>query len=215
MVSPMAWDHKMEIRILQLRPLLTLGSFNVEIKYPEIGICGLSCQLCPKYQPTTKNPCLGCKSAQGRATVCPFVACALKKHEVEFCWACPDALTCKPWKAHREFSLLHDTFRCCQTLDKDIIFEKKNGLQQFLFAQTLRAKLLEKMLQTFDEGNSTAYYCTVATVFLPYEIRAALEQAETVLSVSTTLTLEERAALLHSILDEKAKEKGYALTLRA
>ena len=186
----------------------------MEIKYPEIGICGLSCQLCPKYQATATNPCLGCKSAQGRAIACPFVACAIKKHEVEFCWDCPEALTCKIWKEHREFSLLHDTFHCCQTLANDIIFEKKNGLQQFLFAQTLRAKLLEKMLKDFDEGKSTAYYCTVATVFLPYEIRAALEQAEAVLSASTTLTVNERAALLHSILDEKAKEKGYALTLR-
>jgi hypothetical protein len=186
----------------------------MEIKYPEIGICGLSCQLCPNYLSTSKSRCLGCKSAQRMAVGCPFISCAIKKKEVEFCWDCPEALTCKTWKDHREFSLLHDTFKCYQTLDKDIIFEKKNGLREFLFAQTLRTDLLKKMLQDFDEGRSKSYYCIVATVFMPYEIRDALEKAWEVIEASTTLAIKEKAKLLHSILDEKAKEKGYNLKLR-
>jgi len=34
----------------------------MQIKYPEIGICGLSCRLCPIYNTKAESRCLGCKS---------------------------------------------------------------------------------------------------------------------------------------------------------
>jgi hypothetical protein len=35
---------------------------NIQIKYPEIGICGLSCRLCSRYHTESKSRCGGCKS---------------------------------------------------------------------------------------------------------------------------------------------------------
>ncbi|NJD54065.1 MAG: hypothetical protein FIB07_14500 [Candidatus Methanoperedens sp.] len=31
-------------------------------KYPEIGVCGLSCRLCPRYQSEGESRCFGCKT---------------------------------------------------------------------------------------------------------------------------------------------------------
>lgn len=42
----------------------------MEIEYPEIGICGLSCVLCPNYNTNTKSRCLGCKSEDRMAVGC-------------------------------------------------------------------------------------------------------------------------------------------------
>ena len=35
---------------------------SMKIKYPEIGICGLSCRLCPRFHTETQSKCNGCKS---------------------------------------------------------------------------------------------------------------------------------------------------------
>jgi hypothetical protein len=186
----------------------------MEIKYPEIGICGLSCKRCPNYQATSKNPCHGCKSTQIRPVECPFISCAIKNHNVEFCWDCPEVLTCKLWESHGEFSLLHDTFCCYQTPTKVMSFEKNNKLQEFLHLQTLRTNLLKELLAAFDEGASASYYCTVATVFTPYEIKEALASAREVIKTSPLLSKKAKANLLHSILDKKAKVRGYDLKPR-
>ncbi|WP_241422576.1 hypothetical protein [Candidatus Contubernalis alkaliaceticus] len=56
----------------------------MKIKYPAIGICGLSCRLCPRYNTEAKSRCLGCKSEDRMAVGCPFITCAVKKKGVEF-----------------------------------------------------------------------------------------------------------------------------------
>jgi len=43
------------------------------IKYPEIGICGLSCRLCPRYHTESKSRCGGCKSEFRMSAGCPFI----------------------------------------------------------------------------------------------------------------------------------------------
>ncbi|TEB08592.1 hypothetical protein Psch_02157 [Pelotomaculum schinkii] len=51
----------------------------MKIKHPEIGVCGLSCRLCPRYHTDTKSKCHGCKSQARIAVGCPFITCAVKK----------------------------------------------------------------------------------------------------------------------------------------
>ncbi len=60
----------------------------MEIKYPQVGICGLSCILCPMYQTDSKSKCEGCKSETRMIIGCPFITCAIKKRGIEFCWEC-------------------------------------------------------------------------------------------------------------------------------
>ena len=94
----------------------------MKIKYPEIGICGLSCRLCPLYQSTAKSRCGGCKS-KGRIDVgCSFITCALKNKKIEFCYECSENKTCKKWGKHRESGKRHDSFKCYQKLEYDISF---------------------------------------------------------------------------------------------
>ena len=67
------------------------------------------------------------------------------------------------------------------------------------------------MLNEFNEGRSKSYYCIAATVLETDELQEALKKAK---EISSSLTIKEKSKLLHSIIDEIAKQKKYYLKLR-
>ena len=78
-------------------------------KYLEIGVCGLSCRLCPRYQSEGKSRCFGCKTESRMGAGCPFITCAVKRNGIEFCWDCKESAACEKWKKHRESGKRHDS----------------------------------------------------------------------------------------------------------
>lgn len=184
---------------------------TMQINYTEIGICGLSCRLCPRYNTETESKCDGCKSENRMAVGCPFITCAVKNKGIEFCWDCEDNKTCEKWKKHREFGKQHDTFICYQKLEDNISFIQKHGAGEFEQVQKIRENLLKEMLQEFNEGRSKSYYCIAVTVFEIDELKKALTKAK---EDSTELEIKAKSKILHSILDEIAEGKNYCLKLR-
>jgi hypothetical protein len=183
----------------------------MEIRYPEIGVCGLSCRLCPSYHMTTASRCLGCKSEGRMAVGCPFITCAVKRKGIEFCWDCKESETCEKWKKHRDTGKKNDSFKCYQKLEDDIASIRKNGVAEFERSQKAREQLLQVMLQQFNEGRSKSYFCIAATVLEIAELKEALNTAT---KGSEGLSLKERSRLLHSMLDDIAARKHYNLKLR-
>jgi hypothetical protein len=183
----------------------------MSIKYPEIGICGLSCRLCPMYNTEAESKCLGCKSTTRMAVGCPFITCALKKKGIEFCWDCKENKACKKWKKHRKAGKKSDSFKCYQKLEEDIRFIQKNGIGEFEKTQKNRENLLKEMLKDYNEGRSKSYYCVAATVLEIEELREVLTRAK---RESNRLDIRRRAKVLHSILDDIAVKKNYCLKLR-
>ena len=184
---------------------------NTRIKYPEIGICGLSCRLCPRYHTESKSRCEGCKSEFRMSAGCPFITCAIKKKGIEFCWQCKENETCEKWRKHREFSKQVDSFICYQKLENNIAFIQKNGVNEFEKIQKTRESLLKEMLQEFNEGRSKSYYCIAATVLEIEELEEALTKAK---KDSTGLEIKGKFKVHRSILNEIAGRKSYYLKLR-
>jgi len=184
---------------------------TVQIKYTEIGICGLSCRLCPRYNTETKSKCEGCKSRNRMAVGCPFITCAIKNKGIEFCWDCEENKTCEKWKKHREFGKRHDTFKCYQKLEDSISFIQKHEVNEFEKVQKDRENLLKEMLQDFNEGRSKNYYCIAVTIFEFEELEKALTKAR---KDSIGLEIKAKSKILHSILDEIVERKNYCLKLR-
>jgi hypothetical protein len=147
----------------------------METKYPEIGICGLSCRLCPRYHTVTESRCGGCKSKIRMAVGCPFITCAIKKKNVEFCWDCKENKFCDRWQKSRDFSKDHDTILCRQKLEDNISYILKNGVEEFEKQQIIREQLLKEMLQEFNEGRSKNYYCISATILEIEELKNAIK----------------------------------------
>jgi len=183
----------------------------MEINYPEVGICGLSCRLCPTYHTQGESKCGGCKSEYRMRAGCPFITCAVKKKGIEFCWLCEQSDDCEKWGAHRAFGREHDTFVCYQKLEENIEFIKKYGIETFQETQLVRKKILNEMLSNFNEGRSKRHYCIAVTVFEISELEDALTQAR---NDSDGLELKDRSKVLHSLLDNLAKEKHFNLSLR-
>ena len=183
----------------------------MKIKYPEIGICGLSCRLCPTYNTNAKSKCNGCKSEYRMGAGCPFITCAIKKKGIEFCWQCEESTSCIKWSKNRETGKRVDSFKCYQTLEGDISFIQKNGVDDFQKNQKIREQLLKEMLQNYNEGRSKSYYCIAATVLKIEELNDALIQAK---KDSSKLDMKYKSKILHSMLDKIAKRKHYLLKLR-
>ncbi|MDO9326544.1 MAG: DUF3795 domain-containing protein [Methanoregula sp.] len=183
----------------------------MKIKYPEIGICGLSCRLCPHYHTEGTSRCGGCKTEFRMGAGCPFITCALKKKGIEFCWDCKEHETCEKWAKHRESGKKADSFKCYQTLEDDIAFIQKNGVNEFEKMQKTRELLIKEMLREFNEGRSKRYYCIAATVMETGELEEALIKART---NSDGSEIKEKSRVLHALLDEIARQKNYFLKLR-
>ena len=183
----------------------------MQIEYPEIGICGLSCRLCPTYHTEGKSTCGGCKSEYRMGAGCSFITCAVKRKGIEFCWQCEENETCEKWGNHRAFGKEHDTFTCYQRLGDNITSIQRNGVSAFEEAQKIREQLLKEMLRDFNEGRSKGYYCIAATVLGIGELESALKQAK---RDSAGLDMKGKSKVLHSILDEIAVRNQYCLKLR-
>jgi len=183
----------------------------MKIKYPEIGICGLSCRLCPHYHTEGASRCGGCKTESRMGAGCPFITCALKKKGIEFCWDCEENETCEKWAKHRNAAKKADSFKCYQKLEEDIAYIRKNGVDEFEETQKKRECLLKEMVREFNDGRSKSYYCIAATVLEVGEFEEALTQAH---KISDGLEIKEKSKVLHSILDEIAKQRHYYLKLR-
>ena len=67
------------------------------------------------------------------------------------------------------------------------------------------------MLQNYNDGRSKSYYCIASTVLKIAELKDALTKAA---AQSKNLQPNEKAKVMHAILDSLAKEKGYLLKLR-
>ncbi len=180
-------------------------------KYPEIGVCGLSCRLCPRYQSEGESRCFGCKTESRMRAGCPFITYAVKKKGIEFCWDCEVGAICEKWKKHMESGKLHDSFKCYRKLEEDISFVLKNGVYAFERSQKQKEELLKQMLQEFNEGRSKNYYCIAATVLETDELKKALDEAR---DDAGEMGVKGRSKKLHSILDKIAAQRGYHLRLR-
>ena len=183
----------------------------MQIRHPKIGICGLSCRLCPMYHTETKSKCAGCKSENRMTIGCPFITCAVKKKGIEFCWDCEENKTCEKWEKHREAGKKADSFKCYQKLEDNITFIQKNGVKKFEKTLKAREQILKEMLRDFNDGRSKRYYCIAATVLEINELKETLIEAK---KDSVGLEIKNKSKVLRTLLDKIAKRKNYLLKLR-
>ena len=184
---------------------------GTKIRFPEIGVCGLPCRLCTLYHSDGGNRCEGCKSSRRRAEGCPFHACAMERHGVEFCGDCCDRETCARWAAFRERRAKADTVVSSQILESDLEWTERKGLAAYDKLQKERLRLLNKMLSGFNEGRSKGYYCVAASVLDVAGLEKILVEAE---KHGRGAELKERAAILRVLLDARAEKKGLVLKRR-
>jgi len=181
------------------------------VKYPQVGVCGLSCRLCPRYHTDAKSRCEGCKTESRMAAGCPFLTCAVKRRGLAFCWQCEDHPSCARWRKHREHGRYYDSFVCYRALEDNLAYVQRRGVARFEQAQKVRERLLSTMLRDFTDGRSKTYYCLAATVLPIDNLRLALDTAH---KQAAGADPKERAKLLRTLLDQLAARADVLLKLR-
>ena len=178
--------------------------------YPQIGVCGLSCRLCPASHRDTASKCEGCKTESRVKNGCTYIRCAFKEKDLEFCWLCKDVETCEKFMKHKEFSRNHDSFVCYQKLEDNIRIAK-DDLAKFESDQKERENLLKEMLNEFNEGRSKTLYCIASNVCDIKDLERILETAK---AGSKGLGIRQKSKVLHNLLSEHAETQGLILKLR-
>jgi hypothetical protein len=183
----------------------------MKISHVEVGVCGLSCRLCPAYYRETKSRCSGCKSEYRMGAACAFINCAVKKKGIEFCGFCEENKTCLKWRKHRDMGKRLDSIVSYQKLEDNIAFMEKQGISEFEQQQKTREKLLREMLMDFNDGRSKGFYCVAATLLEIGELETVLEEAK---KKACGLDVKAKSEVMHSLLEEIANKKNYLLKLR-
>jgi len=140
-----------------------LNSNIIEKTYPIIACCGLDCGLCPTYYTKGPSKCPGCCGPDffSKHPSCSIITCCVKKNGFETCAECSEFI-CSKLKGWD----IYDSFICHRVSLANLSFISKKGIEAFLSQQNKRIKLLERMLEYFNEGRSKSFFC-LATALIP------------------------------------------------
>jgi len=146
-------------------------------KYPTIGACGLDCGLCPRYYTQGPSRCPGCCGPDffSKHPSCSFVTCCVKKKNLEVCTDCNE-FPCLKFESEGENS--YDSFITHRKTVFNLNFIKENSIEKFIEQQKKRIKLLETMLNDYDEGRSKSFYCLATTLLTIESLEKSLNNVE-------------------------------------
>ena len=161
-------------------------------KYPAIGVCGLDCGLCPRYYTAGSSRCPGCCGTDflNKHPSCSFITCCVKKKNLEVCAECLE-FPCSKFKSNEEYQQVKESssYPPYKKVMPNLNFIKEHGIKKFIEQQKKRIKLLEIMIENFDDGRSKSFFC-ISCALLPLE--KLLETHRYINSISDSLVIKEK-----------------------
>jgi hypothetical protein len=185
-------------------------------KYPTIGVCGLDCGLCPRYYTKGPSRCPGCGGHDflNRHPICSFITCCVKKKNLEVCGQCPD-FPCPKFKTEKEYQRMEESssYPSNRVVLHNLNFIKKQGIKKFIDLQKKRIKLLEKMIENFDDGRSRSFFCRAACLLDVKSLESSLNKAIGKIKTENIKNddTKSKAKILRENLEEIALKKKVEL----
>jgi hypothetical protein len=186
-------------------------------KYPTIGVCGLDCGLCPRYYTSGPSRCPGCGGPNFlmKHPSCSFITCCVKKNNFEVCADCP-IFPCSKFKSEKDIQEFEgsSSYPPYKKIMLNLKFIKEYGIESFIDNQKKRIRLLEKLIQDFDDGRSRSFFCKATALLdinsLEDSLIKAIQKVKSVKIRSTDI--KTKAKILKDILNESALKEGIVLT---
>jgi hypothetical protein len=185
-----------------------MGKSNVVLKkYPTIGVCGLDCGLCPRYYTLGPSRCPGCAGPgfHEKRPTCSFITCCVKKKNLEVCAECSD-FPCAKFKSAEEYNHIKESssYPSCKKILPNLYFIKEYGIKKFIEQQNKRIKLLETMINKFNDGRSRSFFCRAAIFHEPAALENSIEKATKIIKSEKIkqTDMKSKAKILKAILDE-------------
>lgn len=185
----------------------------VEKRYPTIAVCGLDCGLCPRYYTDGPSRCPGCAGPgfRDKHPSCSFITCCVKKRNLEACGECPD-FPCSKFKSEEEYQQVKESssYPPYRKVLPNLHFIKEHGIKKFVTQQKKRIKLLQKMIDGFNDGRSRSYYCRAAALLDPAALEGALAEATRQVKADHIAPndAKAKAKILRSLFNTLASEAG-------
>ena len=181
-------------------------------KYPTIGICGLDCGLCPRYYTVGASRCPGCAGPDffNKHPSCSFITCCVKKKGLEVCAECSE-FPCSKFKSNEEYQQLKESssYPSYKKVMPNLNFIKEHRIEKFIGQQKKRIKLLETMIENFDDGRSRSFFCRAATLLRLIDLKSSLDKATQKIKTDNIKQndVKNKAKILKAILNEIALKK--------
>lgn len=192
---------------------------NIPVKnYPIIGCCGLDCGLCPRYYTAGVSRCPGCCGPDffNKHPSCSFITCCVKKKNLEVCAECSE-FPCSKFKDTKEYQALETSaYPPYRRIMPNLNFIKEHGIKKFIEQQERRVKLLEKMIENFDDGRSRSFFCKVTALLDLASLENSLNEATQKIKTDNIKpdNIKIKAKILKEILIEIALKEGIELVKR-
>jgi len=183
---------------------------------PTIGVCGLDCGLCPRYYTVGPSRCPGCCGPDffNKHPSCSFITCCVKKKNLEVCAECSN-FPCSKFKSDEEYQQLKESssYPSYKKVMPNLNFIKKHGIEKFVGQQKKRIKLLETMIENFDDGRSRSFFCKAVTLLDLTSLENSFDAASKKIKADNIESndIKTKAKILKSILNEIALKKGVEL----
>jgi len=183
-------------------------------KYPSLGCCGLDCGMCPAYYTDGPSRCPGCGGEDffEKHPSCSYITCCVKKRDLEVCAQCEQY----PCAKFEGASNGPDVKTTAKNVLQNQQFIQEYGIAKFMEQQELRIKMLQDMLEHYNDGRSKTLYCLAATLLSVDGLKKALTEADQ--AIETDIVNEDnlkgRAKVLKGILTRQAGEEGEILKMR-
>lgn len=183
-------------------------------QYPTLGCCGLDCGLCPRYYTSGPSRCPGCYGPDfsDKHPSCSFVTCCVKKRNLEVCAMCGDFPCTKFDKETGET----DSFITHRRVLSNQAMIKEAGIEAFIEQQDQRIRILQSMLESYDNGSCKSFYCLSAALLSIPGLNECLSGADQEIREKSIdpQDMKGKAKILKEHLNRHAQMENQELRLR-
>jgi hypothetical protein len=176
-------------------------------KYFTVGVCGLDCGLCPRYYTAGPSRCPGCGGPEffNKHPSCSFITCCVRKKNLEVCSECAD-FPCPKFKSYNEYEQVTEStsYPSYKKVLPNLDFIKQQGIGKFIEQQNERIKILETMLENFDDGRSRSFFCKKVVLLDLSSLRSSIEKANRKIKTEEIKQddVKNKARILKAILSQ-------------
>lgn len=183
-------------------------------KTPQFSLCGLNCCLCPRYRTTGSSRCPGCGGVDfyEKHPVCGIISCSNKHDGVEYCFQCKEYPCARYTRQNNQ-----DSFITYRHVPMDMDIAKTNGLESYIDQLSKKSLILDRLLETWDNGRLKSYFCQTVNLFTLKDLEAAmtaLDNLKQQQGFNTTGDPSVYGRLAKEYFDTLAAAKSISLQLR-
>lgn len=168
----------------------------------QFSLCGLNCALCTMK---LDGYCPGCGGGDGNQG-CSIARCSIEHGKIEYCCECGEY----PCDRYNNIEL-YDSFITHRRQLGDMQRIKKDGLESYHAMLEEKAKLLQKLLNSCNDGRHKTFFFLAVNLLELSDLKTVMNIIEC--EIPADATVKEKAAIAQKYFEDMAGLRGVTLKL--